>query len=47
VIKAPIFFYKDLDKLRRRFLSAGDQEIHGGSARLIGVVSADLSNMEG
>jgi hypothetical protein len=34
VLKPPRCFYKELDKLRRRFLWAGDQEIHGGKCKV-------------
>jgi hypothetical protein len=34
VIKLPKRFYKDVDKLRRRFLWVGDQEIHGGECKV-------------
>ena len=33
--------YKEMDKIRRRFLWAGDGEITGGSARLLGLMWLD------
>jgi hypothetical protein len=41
VLKPPIKFYKDLDKLRRKFLWAGDQQIHGGRCKVNWVESVD------
>jgi hypothetical protein len=34
VLKPPKKFYKDFNKIRRRFLWAGDQEIHGGKCKV-------------
>jgi hypothetical protein len=34
VIKPLKKFYKDLDKMRRRFFWVGDQEIHGGKCKV-------------
>jgi hypothetical protein len=33
-IKPPKRFYQEMDKLRRRFLWAGDQELHGGKCKV-------------
>jgi hypothetical protein len=33
-IKLPKKFYKDMDKLRRRFLWAGSQQLHGGKCKV-------------
>jgi hypothetical protein len=33
-LKPPKRFYKDLDKLRRRFLWAGNQQLHGGKCKI-------------
>jgi hypothetical protein len=33
-IKVPKRFYKELDKLRRRFLWAGNQELHDGKCKV-------------
>jgi hypothetical protein len=33
-LKPPKKFYKDLDKLRRRFLWAGNQQLHGGKCKI-------------
>jgi hypothetical protein len=34
VVKAPKNFLKELDKLRRRFLWAGDQDLSGGKCKV-------------
>jgi hypothetical protein len=34
VVKAPKNFLKEIDKLRRRFLWAGDQELSGGKCKV-------------
>jgi hypothetical protein len=34
VLKPPKKFCKEIDKMRRCFLSAGDQEIHGGKCKV-------------
>jgi hypothetical protein len=33
-IKPPKKFYKDMDKLRKRFLWAGSQQLHGGKCKV-------------
>jgi hypothetical protein len=45
-VKPPRKFYSAMDKLRKRFLWAGNQELQGVSARSIGVVSAGHCSME-
>jgi hypothetical protein len=42
-IKPPKKFYKDMDKLRRRFLWVGSEQLHGGNVKLDSGVPAPAS----